>query len=35
LLAALSDRGYSVSLETSGAIDISGIDSCVSRIVDI
>ena len=35
LLAALCDSGYSVSLETSGAIDISGVDSRVSRIVDI
>lgn len=35
LLAALCDAGYSVSLETSGALDISGIDARVSRIVDI
>jgi 7-carboxy-7-deazaguanine synthase len=35
LLAALCDSGYSVSLETSGAIDISAIDSRVARIVDI
>lgn len=35
LLKALCEAGYSVSLETSGAIDISQVDSRVSRIVDI
>ena len=35
LLSALCDAGYSVSLETSGAIDISGVDARVSRIIDI
>ena len=35
LMRLLADRGYSVSLETSGALDISGIDPRVSRIVDI
>ena len=35
LLAALCDAGYSVSLETSGALDISAIDARVARIVDI
>lgn len=35
LLAALADRGYSVSLETSGALDVSRVDVRVSRIVDI
>jgi len=35
LLAALCDAGHSVSLETSGAFDISGIDPRVSRIVDL
>ena len=35
LLTALCDAGYSVSLETSGALDISGVDSRVSRIVDL
>lgn len=35
LLAALADRGYSVSLETSGALDVSHVDPRVSRIVDI
>jgi 7-carboxy-7-deazaguanine synthase len=35
LLTALCDAGYDVSLETSGALDISGVDARVSRIVDI
>ena len=35
LLARLCDAGYSVSLETSGAIDIGEVDARVSRIVDI
>jgi len=35
LLATLCERGYEVSLETSGALDISGIDPRVSRVVDI
>lgn len=35
LLTALCDAGYSVSLETSGALDIGGADPRVSRIVDI
>jgi len=35
LLTALCDAGYSVSLETSGALDVSGVDARVSRIVDI
>jgi hypothetical protein len=35
LLAALCDAGYSVSLETSGALDVSKVDARVSRIVDI
>jgi 7-carboxy-7-deazaguanine synthase len=35
LLAALCDTGYEVSLETSGALDIAGVDSRVSRIVDL
>ena len=35
LLEALCDSGYSVSVETGGALDISRIDSRVSRIVDI
>ena len=35
LLQALCDEGYAVSLETSGAMDISGVDARVARIVDI
>jgi 7-carboxy-7-deazaguanine synthase len=35
LLAALCDAGYEVSLETSGALDIAGIDPRVSRVVDL
>jgi len=35
LLTRLCDAGYSVSLETSGAIDISEVDPRVSRIVDV
>ena len=34
LLAALCDAGHSVSLETSGALDIGGVDPRVARIVD-
>ena len=35
LLKALSDAGYRVSLETSGAIDVSQVDERVTRVVDI
>ena len=35
LLSALCDAGYSVSLETSGALDITAVDPRVARIVDI
>ena len=35
LLSRLCDAGYQVSLETSGAIDITGVDARVSRVVDI
>ena len=35
LLTALCDAGYEVSLETSGALDISDVDARVSRVVDI
>ena len=35
LLTALCDAGYQVSLETSGALDISGVDARVMRVVDI
>ncbi len=35
LLVALCDAGYSVSLETSGALDIADVDPRVARIVDL
>jgi 7-carboxy-7-deazaguanine synthase len=35
LLRALCDAGYQVSLETSGAIDIAGVDARVMRVMDI
>ncbi|KFB68595.1 7-carboxy-7-deazaguanine synthase QueE [Candidatus Accumulibacter vicinus] len=35
LLSELSDAGHTVSLETSGALDIGGVDRRVSRIVDL
>jgi len=35
LLTRLCDAGYEVSLETSGAIDVSQVDQRVSRVVDI
>jgi 7-carboxy-7-deazaguanine synthase len=35
LLRALCDRGYRVSLETSGALDIGGVDARVVRILDL
>lgn len=35
LLTALCDAGYDVSLETSGALDVCGVDPRVSRIVDL
>ena len=35
LLVALCDAGYAVSLETSGALDIGGVDARVMRVVDI
>jgi len=34
-LTALCDADYSVSLETSGAFDISGVDSRVAKIMDL
>jgi len=34
-LSALSDAGYDVSLETSGALDIGQVDPRVKRVVDI
>jgi len=35
LLKRLCDAGYEVSLETSGAIDVSRVDERVSRVLDI
>ena len=35
LLEKLCDAGYAVSLETSGALDIAGVDPRVSRVLDI
>lgn len=35
LLGALCDTGLDVSLETSGALDISAVDARVARIVDV
>ena len=35
LLTRLCDQGYQVALETSGAMDISTVDSRVHRVVDI
>jgi len=35
LLSALCDEGYSVSIETSGAMDVSNVDSRVIRVMDI
>ena len=35
LLTALCDAGYDVSLETSGALDLAGVDPRVSRIMDL
>jgi 7-carboxy-7-deazaguanine synthase len=35
LLKALANRGYEVSLETSGALDLSGVDSRVVKVMDL
>ena len=35
LLTALCDAGYAVSLETSGALDLSGVDRRVSKVMDL
>ncbi|MDR6231227.1 7-carboxy-7-deazaguanine synthase [Pseudomonas sp. SORGH_AS199] len=35
LLEQLCDAGYRVSLETSGALDVSGVDVRVSKVVDL
>jgi 7-carboxy-7-deazaguanine synthase len=35
LLSALCEQGYTVSLETSGAMEVSGVDPRVSKVMDI
>lgn len=35
LLARLCDAGYEVSLETSGALDVSGVDRRVRKVMDL
>jgi 7-carboxy-7-deazaguanine synthase len=35
LLTALCDAGYEVSLETSGAIDMTGVDARVVKVMDL
>ncbi len=35
LMTILCDKGYSVSIETSGAIDISGVDKRVTKVMDL
>jgi 7-carboxy-7-deazaguanine synthase len=35
LLERLCEAGYSVSLETSGALDVSGVDPRVHRVIDL
>ena len=35
LLTQLCDQGYTVSIETSGALDVSGIDARVIKVVDV
>lgn len=35
LLQRLADAGYSVSLETSGALDVSAVDPRISKILDL
>jgi len=35
LMTALADAGYKVSLETSGAIDVSGVDARVIKVMDL
>jgi len=35
LLTQLADRGYQVSLETSGTLDISGVDERVVKVMDL
>ncbi|HEX3913623.1 MAG TPA: 7-carboxy-7-deazaguanine synthase QueE [Steroidobacteraceae bacterium] len=35
LLALLCDAGFSVSLETSGALDVASVDARVARVIDV
>ena len=35
LMSALCDAGYSVSIETSGALDVSAVDARVRKVLDI
>ena len=35
LMEILCDKGYSVSIETSGAIDVSGVDKRVTKVMDL
>lgn len=35
LMEILCDKGFSVSIETSGAIDVSGVDKRVSKVMDL
>lgn len=35
LLTALCDKGYDVSLETSGALDVADVDTRVSKVMDL
>jgi 7-carboxy-7-deazaguanine synthase len=35
LLTALCDKGYDVSLETSGALDVSDVDARVNKVMDL
>lgn len=35
LLRTLADAGYSVSLETSGALDVASVDARISKILDL
>ncbi|MDT4332483.1 7-carboxy-7-deazaguanine synthase QueE [Methylomonas sp. MED-D] len=35
LLSALADSGYQVSLETSGALDVSGVDARIVKVMDL
>ncbi len=35
LMKILCDKGYAVSIETSGAIDVSGVDSRVTKVMDL